>query len=410
MDQLIAEVVALKRAHENILMKYHSLIGLVKQLRLRPQACEKQQHNAVTDHDSSSRVNVDEATVKLKFEDLDFDFDIDWNGQGGVESTTTSTNVLVAQLAKSRDVINKSAKETRALRKKVRTLQCDFKMETERVSSQKLEIQKYVQVVGELQHSISMQTLESEERLLAERKASTKIINELIVNVEEGTEVAKELHNTRAALATMTDEHRRKSDELGRKTNTQALGEEEIINLRSTVQNLKEEKHRLMKQNELNDVEMEENRRMLSEALRVLRYTKEFKHELSKVKDELKWVNAAANRAPMSSSSFAQQEDEEEEEVSVAPDLIPLKGNDDTSQIWWRHGASQPRKEDPQRYEIATVQQILSPVLKTLGLLKSEDLYTTTTKQLCELAVMALQQEYSCHSMDLVNNKYAQLG
>ncbi len=395
MDQLVAEVAALKRAHEDVSMKYQSLIGLVKQLRLQLQAYEKD--NATAADQDSSRVKGDEAaaTLQLKFEE------IDWNEQRRVDSTRTSTNVLLllAHLAKSHDEIRQSAKEARALRKKVRTLEHDLKNATESISSQKLEMQRYVEMVSELEHSISMQALESEERLVAERKASTKIINELIVNVEEGTEVAETLRNTKAALATITDEHRRKSDELERKTNAQALSEEETINLRFTVQNLKEEKRRLLKQIELNDVEIEENRRMLSEALRVLRYTEEFKSELSR-------VNNAANRVS-SSSSFAPREEE-----AAAPDLTPLKGDDDANQRW-RHGGSPPLKEDPPHCEIATVQRILSPVLKTLGSLDSEeDSCSTTIKQLCELAVMALQlqQEYLCHSMEFIDSMYAREG
>ncbi len=406
MDKLITDVAALKRAHEDVTLKYRSLIGLVKHLRLQLQAYEKDNNaTAAVNEDYSSRVKrygEAAATVQLNFEHLDSN---EQQQQRKVDSTRASNNnnVLLAHLAKSHDRIRQSAKEAKALRKKIRTLKHDLNNATESVSSQKWEIKRYVEMVGELQHSMSMQALESEERLVAERKASTKIINELIVNVEEGTEVAETLRNTRATLATITDEHRRKLDELERKTTAQALSEEEIINLRFTVQNLEEEKRGLLKQIELNDVEIQENRRMLSEALRVLRYTEEFK------KSERPRVNNNA-AATCSSMSFAPREEE-----ATAPDLTPLKNDNDVNQRWRRRHSrrSPPPKEDPSPHcEIETVQQILSPVLKTLGLLDSEedDSCSTTTKHLCELAVMALQREYLYRSMEFIDNKHAREG
>ncbi len=390
MNQLVSDVAAMKKAHENVLMKYHSLIGLVKQLRFQLEAYEKNNNTTRMDHQGN------EPTLQLNFEDLN------WNGQQRTavkSSTTISANTLVAQLVKSRDeIIHKSTKEAKTLRKKVRTLDSDLKKATECISSQKLEMQRYAHMVSELEHNISMQALESEERLVTERKASTKIINELIINVEENTEVAEVLQNTRAALATITNEHRMKLDELQRKTNEQTLSEEEIISLKFKVQNLEEEKQKFLEQIKLNDLDIEEYRRMLSDALRVLKYTDEFKTNLSMMKDELKRVNTA--NIALSLSSFTPRK----EEAAVAtPNLTPLKGNDDDANEIWQ--SSTLKEDSTPRCENETMKQILSPILKTLSLLSSEDLYSTTTKQLCELTMTALQQEYSCHSMKSIERK-----
>ncbi len=393
MNQLVSEVAAMKKAHENVLMKYHSLIGLVKQLRFQLEAYKKNNNTMTMDHQDN------EPTLQLNFEDLK------WDGQQRTavkSSTTISANTLVAQLVKSRDeIIHKSTKEVKGLRKKVRTLDGDLEKATECISSQKMEMQRYAQMVSGLEHNISMQALESEERLVTERKASTKIINDLIINVEESTEVAEVLQNTRAALASITNEHRMKLDELQRKTNEQALSEEEIINLKFKVQNLKEEKQKFLEQIKLDDLEIEEDRRMLSDALRVLKYTDEFKTDLFKMKDELKRVNTAY--FALSSSSFTPRKEEAAATAVTAPNLTPLKGNDDDANKKW---LSPTLKEDSTPHcENETMKQILSPILKTLSLLSSEDLYSTTTKQLCELTMTALQQEYSYRSMKSIERE-----
>ncbi len=390
MNQLVSEVAAMKKSHDDVLQKYKLLVGLVKQLRLKLEAYEK--NNSTT---TTMGRQDNEPTLELNLEDLNGNR---LSSTDMKSSTAVPANTLAEQLVKSRDeIIEKSTKEAQYLRRKVRSLGRNLEKATECISSQKIEIQRYAQMVSELEHNISMQALESEERLVKERKASTKIINDLIVNLEENTDVAEVLQNTRAALATITSEHRVKLDELDRKTNEQALSEEEIIHLKHKVQNLKEDKEKFLQQIKMNDLEIDENRRMLSNALRILDFTNEFKTDLSMMKDELRRINTTTNVAVLSSSHLTPRK---EEAVAVAtPNLAPFKGIDKSADEKRANPALKEEGSTPPCCTNETMKQILSPILKTLSLLSSDDLYSTTTKQLCELTMTALQQEYSCRSI-----------